>query len=119
MTLFEQARAWLPGMVQAAAGVSVIYTRGVRSITVTAVVGRQAMTSVIQNRVRVEWGDRDYLIAVADLTFGEPALGDRITETIDGVAVTFEVQTPDTGEPAARHSDPQRTTWRIHVKGPG
>jgi hypothetical protein len=32
-----------------------------------------------------------------------PAVGDRITETINGAAKTFEVQTPENGEPAWRY----------------
>ena len=66
---------------------------------------------------RIEFGDRDYLITAADLTFGEPALGDRITESIGSEGSrTFEVMTPNTGEPAWRYSDQGRTVWRIHTK---
>lgn len=68
----------------------------------------------------VVFGDRDYLIPVADLAAGgvpfEPARGDRITETTPaGVAVTFEVL-PPFGEPEYRYQDAGRTLWLIHVQ---
>lgn len=100
-------------------GRSVTYTRGDSSLSLTAWLGRTLFSRLASPGVggaAVEWGDRDYLVAVADLTLGEPALGDRITETINGTAVVFEVLTPDTGEPAWRYSDPTRTVWRIHTK---
>lgn len=117
--LFQKARDWLPAMEQSAAGVSVTYTRGATSITLTAVVGRTVFASNAEGGPRIEFGDRDYLVAVAALTLGTPTLGDRITETIDGAVVTFEAQTPDTGEPCWRYSDPERTTYRIHCKRVG
>lgn len=114
--LFAKARDWLPAQVQAAAGVSVTYTRGATSIALTAVVGRVAYRVDAEGGRRVELGDRDYLITAADLTFGTPRVGDRVTETIDGAAVVFELQDTDTGEPCWRWSDPQRTEYRCHVK---
>jgi hypothetical protein len=114
--LFEKARDWLPAAVQAAAGVSVTYARGVTSLAITAVVGRTAFASNQMGGPRIEWGDRDYLITVEDLTIGEPAIGDRVTEVIDGTSIVFELVTPDTGEPAWRYSDPQRTVYRLHMK---
>lgn len=119
MTLFEKSRTWLPGMTQAAAGVTVTYTRGATSVTLAAVVGQVAYRVDAEGGRRVELGDRDYLILASDLTFGTPRAGDRVTETIDGAAVTFEAQDTDTGEPCWRWSDPQRTEYRIHVKKVG
>lgn len=118
MNLFAKARDWLPQKLQQAAGVgSLTYTRGAESITLEPWVGRTAFAS---NRpdgtARLEWGDRDYLVRVSELTFGEPAEGDRITETIEGVDCVFEVMQPDTGEPPWRFADPQRTMYRLHVK---
>jgi hypothetical protein len=66
------------------------------------------------------WGDRDYLIAVADLAAagfaGLPATGDRIAETIAGAVVVFEVMVPETSEPESRYSDATRTVFRVHTK---
>jgi hypothetical protein len=67
----------------------------------------------------VAWGERDYLIPVASLVIAggptTPKRGDRVTETIDGAPVTFELQTPP-GEPEWRFSDQTRTVYRVHVK---
>ena len=111
--LFAKANDWLTTQVQAAAGESVTYTRNATSITLTAVVGRTVFASNAEGGARIEFGDRDYLIAAADLTFGTPREGDRIT---DAAGLVFEVQEPGTGEPAWRYSDPDRTEFRIHVK---
>lgn len=118
MGLLAQAQDWLNRTLQTAGGVSVVYVRGVQSLPLTAVVGRTAFAQVGgQNAAgaAVIWGDRDYLITAADLTLGEPRRGDRITETIDGVACVFECMAPG-NEPAWRWSDAGRTKYRIHTK---
>ena len=116
MSLFSKARDWLAGAVQDAAGVSVTYTRGVQTLSLTAVVGRTVFASNAEGGPRIEFGDRDYLVKVADLTLGVPKVGDRVAQTVDTVAMVFEVQNPETGEPAWRYSDPARTVYRIHCK---
>lgn len=116
-TLFQKARSWLPGMVQAAAGESITYTRGAVSITLTAVLGRTVYASNEEGGGRIIWGDGDFLILAADLaTFGTPRLGDRISVTLGGETAAFEVQDPATGEPPWRWSDPQQTQYRVHCK---
>jgi hypothetical protein len=119
--LFEKAFAdgWLTGMVQAAAGETVTYTRGAESITLTATVGQVAFVSTELGGARIQIGDRDYLIKVSDLTFGAPKIGDRITHTVGGNVLVFEIKDPETGEKAWRYSDPDRTEWRIHVNKVG
>jgi hypothetical protein len=112
MNLFEKSKGWLRPRLEAAAGVTVTYTRLAASITLTAVVGRTVFSSNQIEGARVEFGDRDFLIDAAALTFGEPQLGDRITEA----GRVFEIVTPGTGEPAWRWSDPQHTAYRIHTK---
>lgn len=118
MGLLNRGQSWLAEKMPEAAGVPVTYTRGADSLALTAVVGRTVFRAQEEGRAAVVWGDRDYLINVADLTFGVPKVGDKITETINGEPVTFEVQlpgiTPD--EPAWRYSDPARLTYRLHVK---
>jgi len=116
LNLFAKARSWLGTQAANAAGVSVTYVRGATELSLTAIVGRTVFSSINEGGPRVEFGDRDYLIEAADLTLGEPAIGDRIKETIDGVLTMFEVMTPNTGEPAYRWSDAAHTRWRIHVK---
>jgi len=115
--LFAKARAFMSTGLQAAAGVSVTYSRvGETALTLTAVPGRTVFSSTLDGTAKIEFGDRDYLVESADLTYGEPALGDRITEVIDGTTTVFEIVTPNTGEPAWRWSDPAHTRWRIHMK---
>ena len=113
MTLFGRAKSWLPATAKLAAGVTVTYARGGTTATVSALQGRTVFASVQEGGPRIEFGDRDYLILAADLIlFGEPAIGDRVT---DGGEV-YEVLTPGTGEPAWRWSDPAHISYRIHTK---
>lgn len=115
--LFAKARDWLPGMLQQAAGVGpVTYRRGAESITLEPWIGRTLFGSNAHNAARVEWGDRDYLIRVEELTLGEPQEGDRLLETINGVECVFRVAPPNTGEPAWRWSDATRAMYRLHVR---
>ncbi|WP_020473381.1 hypothetical protein [Zavarzinella formosa] len=118
MNLFAKARAWLGEQSKKAAGVAVVYVQkssGIR-LPLTPIPGRTVFTSNLEDRARVEFGDRDYLIEAVDLATGEPAIGDRVIETIDGATTTFEVMPTNTGEPAWRWSDPGHTRWRIHMK---
>lgn len=118
----QAGQAFLAEALGRVAGVALVYARAAGgTVTITAEsggawVGRTAYTAVQQGAIRVEWGDRDYLIAAAALTGGVPAEGDRITETINGAAAVFEVMSPGSGEPAWRYSDPQESVYRLHVK---
>lgn len=122
--LFEKARTWLPAQMEAAAGVGpVTYTRArtLHVVTLSPWVGRTLFaTSREAGGASVAWGDRDYLVPRDQLRVGgvefEPDDGDRLVEVIGGVACTFEVMKPDTGEPAWRWSDTGETTYRLHVK---
>lgn len=92
------------------------YTRGNETISVTASIGRTIFTSNRQDKARIEFGDIDFLIDVADLaSLGVPSEGDRLAVTIRGVAYTFEIM-PVIGEPAWRYSDNYRTRFRVHCK---
>lgn len=124
MGLLNDAPAWLNGVLGQAAGVAVAYRRGATEIDITAESGQAwiGRTGFTSNREgagvgRIEWGDRDYLLLPAAIaTLGEPKEGDRIAETVNGVGCVFEIMRPDTGEPAWRWSDAQRTRLRLHVK---
>jgi hypothetical protein len=68
----------------------------------------------------VVFGERDYLIPVADLKIADvrivPKKGDKITETMpDGIARTFQVL-PEEGEPAFRFADQNQYLYRLHCK---
>jgi hypothetical protein len=122
--LMSRGRSMLARNLKAAAGVTATYTRGDYSVTLTgdsAVwIGNTLFRLSDADGLRMQWGERDYLIASADLVLNgtavEPAENDRITETINGTAITFEVLPVSPSEPAWRWSDPDRTVYRIHVK---
>lgn len=120
MSLMSRGMSMLKSQLQSAAGVSVTYTRGAYSVSLTAVVGRTVFASNLQGAARIEFGDRDYLIEAADLILNsatvEPVKGDRITEVVNGATMVFEAMIPSTGEPCWRYSDPARTILRIHCK---
>lgn len=122
MGLLNKAGPWLTGMMQQAAAPegAVTYVRGAERIDLTgkAWVGRTVFSRTGKDGgANIIFGDRDYLIPVADLPF-EPDKGDWIEETIGGAVVIFNVL-PPSGEPAKRYSDPQRTRWRVHTKEKG
>jgi len=72
--------------------------------------------------VRMEWTDRDFLIAPEDLILGGqkslPERGDQIRETVGTQTFVYEVLAP-AGEPEWRWSDPHRKLLRIHTKQVG
>ena len=119
MGLMASGTAFLNRSVKATHGVTVVYSRGAVSATLTAVVGRTVFSRNTPNGAAVEIGERDYLINVADLVLSgsavEPVKGDRITEVINGISLVFEI-VPPLGEPAWRYSDPSRTKYRLHMK---
>lgn len=119
MSLRSRGSAALTRRLQQSDGVTVTYTRGAESATLTAWVGSTLFARTLDEPgASVVRGERDYLIPVASLVLGgstTPQKGDRITETIGGAAVTFELQTP-TGEPAWRYSDADRARYRVHMK---
>ena len=85
-----------------------------------AVVGRTVFRREEQGNVRIEFGERDYLIPVSSYTFTglgtvEPKVRDRFVESIGGTDYTFEIQ-PIPGEQAWRYTDGSLTRYRIHVK---
>jgi hypothetical protein len=102
---------------------AVTYRRGdLESFDLTgkAWVGRTVFVSNAEGGAIIEFGDRDYLVPVADLVLNgdeiRPQIGDVITERIGAFDVSFSIQEPATGEPAIRYSDPGRTIWRVHCK---
>ena len=97
---------------------TVVYTRGGESLSVAATVGRTVFRQDSDmGSVRIE--TRDYIISAALLILGGgqtvPQRGDRITQTVDGTARTYEVLAPG-GEPPWRWSDPHHRRVRIHTK---
>ena len=131
MGLLNRAGPWLNRQMQAAATApaneTITYTRksdgAVIDLTGKAWVGNTAFRrNASEGGAAVVWGDRDYLVPVADLAISgttfEPARGDTIAHTSGGVTATFEVMAP-ANEPESRYSDEHRTAWRIHTKEVG
>ncbi len=120
MSMFSDAQTWLNETLATAAGVSVTYTDGTYSVSLTPWVGRTVFSSNLDGAARIEFGDRDYLIPVSVLILNgaatKPAVGHRITESVNGTTKVYEIMRPDTGEPAWRYSDQGETVFRIHVK---
>lgn len=121
MGLLNNLGEWLGGMLQAGAGVSVSYARaaGGSALAPTVWVGRSALGTDTTAPRYMQWGERDYLVLASDLTVSgaavEPRIGDRLTETINGVSHVFEVCSDGAGE-HWRWSDPGRTMYRLHTK---
>lgn len=123
MTLMARGMAFVGEKLATAAGVSVTYQRANVSATLTVVPGDQQAVAVRLGQVpqgSSSWMERDYLIDAADFAAagfdGTPALGDRITETLAGESVTFELMRPSGGGQPWNWSEPERLTYRVHAK---
>lgn len=112
--MLADGAAFLAARLKASASRTVTYVRNDTAIDVLATIGRSAFESANTSGVLERWESRDYLIADADTPFGEPAVGDKIVETINGVAVTYLVSTPR-GVPLFHYADAFRLIVRVHT----
>lgn len=120
MGLLDDGAAALIARKRESDGREVTYSRGTKAITLRAWLGNTLFArNTDEPGASVVWGERDYVFAVAELVIDgkqvQPLKDDRITEVIDGQAVTFEIATP-TGEPPARYLDLTRQMWIVHTK---
>lgn len=120
MGLLDTAETWLTTTLHATQSRSVRYVRGGYSKTILAIPADVPV--YVQEpqpvQARVEYGERWYQIQRTDFTaagFDEPKVGDRITETLAGVARTFEVSKGDS-EPAWKWLDELRTAFQVRTK---
>jgi hypothetical protein len=115
----ERGATMLGTTLAAAAGVSIAYTRGNTTLTISgAIVGQTIMQSEGDTAI-IEWRSRDYIVPASALgALGEPARGDRIAETIRGTARQFEVL-PDADRGNFSYCDSGRTLLRIRTKEVG
>jgi len=108
--------------LQTAGGRTVTYRRhsGGDEVEVTAVPGKSLFQRADDLGLVTDMEVHDELIAAADLVLNEetiePAEGDQIDVTLNGVTFTYEVMPPGTDEPAWRYMDPGRSALRIHTK---
>lgn len=121
MGLLSRGASFLNRVLPVAAGppAGLTYTRaGIDPATVIGWAGIEDRDEAVNPTPTTRSTDRerDYMIAVAELTaFGVPQEGDRITETINGAATVFEVSKRDR-EPCYRFADHARTRYRIHTR---
>ena len=91
----QDAIAWLGGQLKNHCGLDVVYHRGISSVAITATATMHEYEIVDDEGFGIVMLSRDYIVHVADLIINSleitPRAGDRITETIHGVACTFEV----------------------------
>lgn len=106
--------SWLTGQLKAAAGTTITYSRGNTDAEVIATIGRSTFEQQNQSGVLERWESRDYLIAAADLPFGDPQRGDHIMEMQGGELVTYEVASPR-GVPEWHYGDAFRSIVRVHA----
>ncbi len=118
--LLQTATEWLDGVRNDVMSHAVTYARGELSVAVSATVGSTLFQVDDGAGGTIRVTQRDFLIRCADLVLGGeevlPQRGDRITETVQGRNVVWEVMGPGGGEPDWRYSLPDRSTLRIHMK---
>jgi hypothetical protein len=118
--LLRLGQQWLASKLKSHASSPVVYVRGANQASVSATIGRTLMKlDDGYGGIRMQWTDRDFLIAPLDLIIAGSAItperGDTILETVGTKVYTYEVNAPG-GEPAWRWSDPHRSLYRIHTK---
>ena len=114
-TFLSDGVDWLADVLDAQTGQPLTYSRGATSATITGCVGSsQFETDSEFGVLRIE--SRDFLITASRLSaFGEPARGDKITETQGSDSVTHEVLNVQ-GIPPFSYCDNSRKRYRIHTK---
>lgn len=117
--ILQDGVVWLGGQLGDHAGVTITYTRGANSVSITATVSMHEYDVIDTDGVVTAVTSRDYVIHSADLILAAvevlPRAGDRIAETIDGTAETFEVM-PLAGTRAFDPVDPDSVLLKIHTK---
>lgn len=112
--------AWQATAQAESASITVTLRRpGYDDVTgVAAVVGTTAIEQELEDGSSLRVDSHDFLIKASDYLIDgeqvEPADGDLIIETVDGVELFYELR-PFAGEASARHMDQFRTRWRCHT----
>ena len=93
--ILQDGAAWLGGQLKDHAGVSITYTRGANSVSITATATLREYQIVDDEGFGIVMLSRDYIVHAADLILSgaeiAPRAGDQITETIRSVSETYEV----------------------------
>jgi len=114
--LLNTGLSWLEAQRVAHLTEPLAYARGA---TVVSVRGTPALTRAewqTDEGITLERRLQDWLVAAAELgALGEPAAGDRITQTVGGASVVWEVCAPGEEWPVCEWQ-PGRAAWRIHTQ---
>ena len=104
---------------QSSREVAIVYSRGVDSVTIAAVVGQTPFEQTDEYGDSHQIESRDYIVIAADLILAGlatlPQAGDEARETQGATVYVHEVMSPG-GEPPFRLTDPGRVGLRIHTK---
>lgn len=118
-TFMSSGAAWLKDQLLQAAGVPVTITRGLSSVTLSAVPSDAGSVEIDQEGIQTISRYRDWIVAASALQFSgtlfRPVPGDQITQVLGGMTYTFAVCRDGGGE-TWRWSDASRTMIRIHTK---
>lgn len=117
MSMMSRGVAMLASKMKSSNSVTLTVTRKAATYTLTGWHGRGLQVNTADGGARVEISERETFLTVADCAtvgMNKPQEGDRFQES--GETVIFECMVPDTGEPAVRFSDAERTIYRIHTK---
>ena len=111
---------WLAEQLKAHASSPVLYARGSAVVSVQATIGRTEWAVDSGAGMVVQEVSRDFIVLAADLvlpTIGNavPQRGDKITETIGGQSLVYEVMAP-AGQQAWRWNDRFGKVFRVHTK---
>lgn len=102
---------------------TITYARsGISAVTLTATIGRSMFDARDKNGFVFRDRMIDFIVSVADMTaFGEPQLGDIITDTANSSTRTFKVMSPKppTNESFFQELDGFGIGYRIHTKEVG
>ena len=125
MGLLARGQAMVNRTFKGMEPVAVTYSRLVdgvsRAVALTGWLGNTIFAGLEEQSVSVQWGELDVMVVAADLVLPTTGLttpheGDRLAFVHGGVAKTYAVSSPDTGEPAWKWSDHYATRFRIHLK---
>jgi hypothetical protein len=106
-------------MIRRNSGVAVTVTRGGTTIRIPDAVQGQSQKQVIDEAAETVVEACDWLISVAGYTLGQPAIGDIISRSVNGVAYTWTVECPAMGISHFDWSDTARTQYRIRTRKDG
>lgn len=105
--------------IRTAQGVDAVYGRGTDSLAVTVVLGQSDHDVADAHGVVTTWQSRDVMLEASQLILAgerrEPARGDTVRLTFDGVDTVWRVQFPDPNRPPFKFSDPYRQILRVHT----